>query len=504
MAKKTAKESILQEKPVKSPKVKVRLDERFKSLKSISILSIVLVVAICIVFNLIIDMTLDKKLTFDSTSVRSNSVSSMTSDYLETLDKKVEIYGLFDKNDNSLEWREYFIPILDDYEAKANGMIELKYIDPDVDPFIISQLDPNNVYGLQKDIYVVKSGDMLVPVDPYSCFEYDQDVARYYGVGMPIANNVERIFTTDIVYVTSGRPLHAYYLDGHTLPEHKNMDNILMSLGFVTSNLALKGDSAKIPDDCELLLILQPKTDLTLLEKEQVKTYLDNAGKVLIVCDFSDNKTTEYPNLNDVAKRMGISLEPGIIHENDLDHLVDVSDPFRSIANPTEAYAKTVAIPSEYSVENCRYIKALRDLPQDVVVSPLVVSSSTASVDFQNSQIDADVSAGMHPVVLWAVDSSTTDMACLITIGTQSFTSDTYYSGKTLEDNNAVFIRSLIHEICPIEFDFLVPQRKIPSYTLSKPLSSSSATFWSFVVMTVIPVGSLACGIIIYHRRRHL
>lgn len=504
MAKKTAKESILQERPGKSPKAKVRIDERFKSLKSISIGSVVLVVAICIVFNLIIDMTLDKKLTFDSTSVRSNSVSSITSDYLKSLNKKVEIIGLFDKNDSTLEWREYFVPLLDDYEAKADGMIDLKYIDPDVDPFIISQLDPNNVYNFQKNTYVVKCDDMLVGVNPYACFEYDQEVAQYYGVGMPIANNIERIITTDIVYVTSGRPLHAYYLAGHDLPAHKNLDNILMSLGFVTSELTLKGDATKIPDDCELLLVLQPKSDLSLVEKEQLKTYLDNAGKVMIVCDFSDNKTTEYTNLNDVAKRMGVSLDPGIIHENDLDHLVDVSDPFRSIANPTEAYAKTVSIPREYSVENCRYIKALRDLPKDVYVSPLVVSSSSASVDFQNAQIDADVSAGMHPIILWSVDDSTSEKACLITIGTKTFTSDDYYSGKTLDDNNAVFIRSLVHEICPIEFDLLIPQRKIPSYALSKPLSSSSATLWSFIVMTVIPVGSLACGIIVYQRRRHL
>ena len=92
----------------------------------------------------------------------------------------------------------------------------------------------------------------------------------------------------------------------------------------------------------------------------------------------------------------------------------------------------------------------------------------------------------------------------MIVVGTQTFTSDAYYNEKTLDDNNALFMRQMVHDICPIEIDILVPQRKIPSYTLSKPLSSSSATMWSFIVMTVIPLGSLICGIAVYQRRRHL
>ena len=102
MARKTAKESILQEKTVKSPKVKVRSDKRFRVLKNASVISVILVVAICIVFNLIVDLLLDKKLTFDTTSVKQNSITSLSESYLKDLDKKVEIIGLFDKNDTSI------------------------------------------------------------------------------------------------------------------------------------------------------------------------------------------------------------------------------------------------------------------------------------------------------------------------------------------------------------------------------------------------------------------
>ena len=101
---------------------------------------------------------------------------------------------------------------------------------------------------------------------PYQCFEYDAEMEYYYGVSMPTVNKIEQAFTVNIVYVTSGRPLHAYYISGHDGPTHKTLDDMLKTLGFVSSDLNLKSADAEIPKDCELLILLQPKSDLTLSE----------------------------------------------------------------------------------------------------------------------------------------------------------------------------------------------------------------------------------------------
>ncbi len=505
MAKKTATESILREKPGKSPKFKIKADERFKSLKSISIISVVLVIAICIVGNLILDLTLDKKLTFDATSVKQNSVSSITESYLRNLNKKVEIVGLFDRNETAIDWSSYFLPIMDDYEAKSGGMIDLKYIDPDVDPFILSQLDPENLYGLQKYTYVVKCGDLLRVVYPLNCFEFDQEMQYYYGALMPTKNLIEKEVTGSLVYVTSERPLHAYYLSGHTLPSHKSLDKLLLTLGIVSSEIDLKSEQATIPEDCELLIILEPQSDITLSEKELLKTYLDNAGKILLVNDFNTNKTVDFTNLNEVAHRMGVSLESGVIHENDANYLYNASDVYHSIAKTDSKYAEYITVPDSYTIDNCRYLAYFRDKSEKVYVSPLIVTSSIASVDFEESRIDSDVSAGTYPVVLQCVDAThESDPSCMIVIGTNTFTSDSYYSENSLSDNNAVFMQVMLGNICPITTNILVPEKTVPSYVLSKPLSSSSATMWSIVVMTIIPIGCLICGVYTYNKRRHL
>ena len=106
--------------------------------------------------------------------------------------------------------------------------------------------------------------------------------------------------------------------------------------------------------------------------------------------------------------------------------------------------------------------------------------------------------------MLQSVDTSNNRNSCLVVLGSNTFVSDEYYSDKSLNDNNAVFTRNMLGDICRVEISVLAPAKSVPSYSLSKPLSSSAATAWSICVMTILPLGSLICGIYIYRKRRHL
>lgn len=508
MARKTASESILREKTVGRSKVNIKTDSRLKSMKSISIISVLLVIGICIVVNLILDMTLDKKLTYDTTSVKSKSISRFSESYLDSLDKKVEIIGLFDRNDTSLEWRDYFLPVMDDYEAKGNGMIDVKYIDPNIDPFILNELDPDNLQGYGYGMYVIRCGDRMIALYPLQCFSYEPNIYSYYGVYMPISNNIELNVTGSIAYVVSSRPRNAYVLTGHGDVSYFALQNIMKANGFATSELSLKSENAQIPDDCELLMILQPKSDLTITEKELIKTYLDNHGKVLIVNDFSDNANVDYTNLNEVTKKMGVIMENGKVHENSADALRSIDDPFHSIGFATDYCMENLSVSNTFDIENCRYMKVYKEKPENIEVAPIVVTSEEASVDFANTEIDSSVSSGTYPVVFVCSDTSeTVDPPYMVVISTSAFTSDDYYT--SLNNSNAVFVKSLLGDVFMTEFyigDYMqiIPTKSVPTYILSQPLSSQSVTWWSICVMTIIPVGSLICGIYIYKKRRHL
>ena len=231
-------------------------------------------------------------------------------------------------------------------------------------------------------------------------------------------------------------------------------------------------------------------------------------GKVLIVNDYDQNKKVSYPNLNEVTRYMGSTMEQGLLHENDVTYLTNVDDPYTSIAVTEENYAQNSFLPESFNVEKCRYIKVFLDKADNLKVTDLVVTSKSASVDFEDSEIGSDVTSGMYPVAMLCQNTALgtqSERPSLLLIGTKSFTSDDYYGVQTLDDNNAQFIRRMLVSICPVEADnIIVPKKTIPSYILEKPLSASSATAWATIVMTIIPLGSLICGIYIYRRRRHL
>lgn len=505
MAKKTARESILQEKTVKSPKVKVVADERVKSLKTMSFLSILIVVLICFVFNILLGVTLDKTLTYDATSVHINTVGTYTKNLLKNMDKKVEIYGLFNKNDTSLEWHDYLVPIVDDYEAKADGKISVSYIDPDTNPFIISELDPDGLYGVKKNRYVIKCEDRLVCIDPYNCLNYDQSIANQYNIGVLTGNDVEFYFTGYIQYVISDNPLRAFYLTGHgETNQHNSLDTILVSIGIKTDTLDITKEGTSLPSKCDLIMILQPRQDISESERDLLKLYLQNGGKMLVVNDFNENKTVDYTNLNQLCNQMGISLEAGLLHENDTTCLIKSDDPYTSWGLLNTDYMGDGYEWSAYYTSHNRYLSVYHDKAEGISVYPLLTTSETASVEFLNMNVSGSVSEGMYPIVLKGQDTGEKGGELLV-FATQSLTSDDYYDMKTLNDPNAEFVRHSIGSICQQEVkNVQIPVKTIPNYALGRALSSNEVTMWSIVVMTIIPVGCLACGFYIYRKRRHL
>lgn len=516
MAKKTANESILREKTVGTAKAYVAEDARYKVLRRVSVISIVVIVAICLLFNVLFDLLLDRKLTFDSSSVQSNSIGIASKDVLKDLNKKVEIYGLFDKSDTSIEWREYFIPILEDYEAKADGKITVSYIDPDVNPYIYTELDPDQIYSLQEihsaagGVFVFKCEDTIASLNPYHALPPDSEWASMYGVYKVASNDVELNITGLIMHVTSDNPMHAYYLTGHQEADHVNMDKILKARGFVTEELNLGHQNSSIPSNCNLLLILQPRQDISEFEREQLKLYLDNGGKLIIVNDYDIKSTTisktSFARLNEVTRRMGISMENAILHEQDTSYLIHSDDPYASLVKLNETVADWGFDYSKmYSSSNNRYISVAQEKAQNVFVLPLLMTSEKTSVDFQDMSISSDATIGSYPVVLLGYESDNERSGMLVVIGTSDFASDSYYDQKSLQDPNSEFIRILINRICPASVNVpSIPAKTIPNYTLQKTLSSNEITLWSIIVMTVIPLGCLIIGGVVYKKRRHL
>ena len=155
-----------------------KTDSRSGVLKRLSIGSVVILIGIVFFFNILFDKLFGKTLEFDFSADTQNTLSQVSVDYLNSLPEgtQIRIVGLFSKPDNTFNTLyQYVVPLLDEYVDKSNGKVSLEYIDPTVDPTIISALDPQNVNSLEEH-----SGDFVVYYNGMSRVIGVQECYLYY------------------------------------------------------------------------------------------------------------------------------------------------------------------------------------------------------------------------------------------------------------------------------------------------------------------------------------
>lgn len=175
---------------------KQKNNSRADQLKLYSIGAVCLLLAILLVVNILFDKLLGNAMTFDFSDSGSNTISSETQDFLDSLpsDIKVRIVGLFEKPSNvSGTAYRYIIPLLDDYEKKSDGRITVEYVDPVADPTIISQLDPTNSYDLASEngSFVLQYNGSIRVIAPIDCYYWDQDYYFTNGDYLITGNNTD-------------------------------------------------------------------------------------------------------------------------------------------------------------------------------------------------------------------------------------------------------------------------------------------------------------------------
>ena len=116
---------------------KKRRNERAHQLKIYSIGSVLILLAIVLLLNILIDKGLGKVLTFDFSVEHSNTISDESVKFLDGLPEgtKIRVVGLFEKPEQVTGTKyQYIIPILNDYVKKSHGKVSLEYVDIKMNP----------------------------------------------------------------------------------------------------------------------------------------------------------------------------------------------------------------------------------------------------------------------------------------------------------------------------------------------------------------------------------
>lgn len=262
----------------------------------------IMVVAIVAVINLIFGQIPEKYRNIDVSSTKIYEITDTSRELLKNLDSKVTFTVLAEKQSTDDRIKTF----LSKYVALSKN-ISVEWIDPVLHPSALTQ------YNAEQNMIVVSCEDS----GKSTTVSFDDiiviDTSSYYYTGTASESEFdgEGQLTSAVNYVTSDVNQAIYRTTGHgeaTLSS--SISELMDKNNYSTKELNLVMD-ASIPDDCDLLLMYAPATDLSEDETEAVKNYLLEGGKVLLI--LGETNTSDLPNLASVLKEYGMEEADGYV-----------------------------------------------------------------------------------------------------------------------------------------------------------------------------------------------
>lgn len=247
-----------------------------------------------------IDMT-DEKL-YSLTDESKNIIKSLPDS------DKFNIYMFDYEEDNNL------VEFAKEY-TRINNNITLEIVKSEERPDLISEYEVLANYGS----VVITCGDRNLTFNYYDFYNYDMYTGEYTDI-------TEQRFTNSIVGLSSiGERTTIYELTGHneiSLSKDMTVLNTYLELeNYEIKQLDLLTKSS-VPEDCKTLVIASPGKDITEVEREALKKYINEGGNIFWLSNPYSCKE-ESPNLNSVLELFGIKIrQDGLMIEQNLNKMI--------------------------------------------------------------------------------------------------------------------------------------------------------------------------------------
>ncbi len=528
---------------------------------SFSLAVTAIVLAIIVVVNLIIGQLPSKFLTVDLSETGIFSISDTTKNLLNSLDKDVTIEVIAETG-NVDSRIEKFMAIYNDLSSK----VTVSYVDPVLHPEILTK------YGLgSSSSYSTSTSSNYVVV---SCAETDKTQSipfsdiivsqmNYYSYSSTETEfDAEGQLASAISSVTAENDKKIYLLRGHGESAiSSDLGDLLTKNSMTTANLNLV-ETASIPDDCDLLVINNPTSDLGTDEYTEIHNYLYQGGNVLLLRGVTD---TDLTNFDALMEDYGMTMVNSYIGDRDR-YYQRAQSAFYFLPIITSD-STNVASTSNILVGAVAGMTESENTPSDVTLTTLLTTSSNAfregnsteatqfilaaaaqktvpeeeSEDESASSLAEDASseeaasesASAEEVSTEEVtseaaseevsteneteeQSSLEDVMSDVTIGSgdgwlETPTADsklTVISAASMIDNSLIGNFSGIENLN--EFVNIVSSYFDDVQNVSIPAKSLSVTYntvtnsgmWTSLFTVIIPVFSIVCGLVVWIRRR--
>lgn len=355
-------------KKEKKPAAKISSAMQLKN-GSFSLAVTAIVLAIIVVINLIIGQLPSKLLNLDLSETGIFSVSDTSKDLLKDLNKDVTVEVVAETG--SVDSRiEKFISIYGDLSSH----IKVSYVDPILHPEILTQ------YGISANSVVVSCEETgKNQVISFSDIIVSQQ--NYYGYSTETEFDGEGQLTSAVAAVTSDNDKKIYLLRGHGESAiSQDLGELLTKNSMTTANLNLL-ETASIPDDCDLLLINNPTSDLGADEYTELHNYLYQGGNVLLLRGVTD---TELTNFNELMEDYGLTMVNSYIGDRER-YYQRAQSAFYFFPLITSNDIN-VATSSNILVGAVAGMTASENTPSDVTLTTLLTTSNSAFREGNSSE----------------------------------------------------------------------------------------------------------------------
>ena len=262
-------------------------------------------VAVVIVVNLVAGRLPESVKNVDISDNKIYEITDTSKKLLKKLDKKVEIKVLAEKA--SVD--ERIKTFLSKYAA-LSGKISVEWIDPVLHPSALTDYDTSS-----NTIVVTCPDTEKKTTIPFTdIIIYDQSAYYMTGQMKETEFDAEGQLTSAVNYVTSEDTKKIYRISGHgESTVSAGLSELFEKANLSMEELNLLMDS-KIPEDCDLLFMYAPTTDITADEKTTLSEYMKNGGKMVLIAGAEDK---DAPNLDAFLKEYGLQMAEGYIADTE-------------------------------------------------------------------------------------------------------------------------------------------------------------------------------------------
>lgn len=443
----------------------------------------VIVIAIAIVINLVAGQLPENLRNIDISDNNLYEISDVSEKMLDKLDKKVTLTVIAEQDSVDTRIKTFIKKY-----AALSKKVTVDWIDSVLHPSVLKE------YDTEGDAIVVSCEEtqktMTIPFS--DIIQYDE--YNYYTTGQMSekAFDGEGQLTSAINYVTSEETKKIYRTSGHGEGTFSSSVSELFTKNNLETQEINLSMNPEIPDDCDLLFLYGPTSDITDDEKNIIEKYLGNGGKVYLILG---DTSAETPNMDAVMAEYGLRKVDGYIADMQRNYqgnyyaifpqLSLSGDLSHGISNQMVLLLNAMGL-EETDTDN-----------ENVTVSPFMKTSTEGYAVTEEKETKGQYILGAVSTNSITTDDSETVEARLTVLSAGSMISSDITDQLTTLDNLTLFINSVTENFDDMEN--VAIEAKSLSTERNTPLHAGGI---SIVIIFIIPLAIVLLGFVAWMRRR--